>query len=375
MGNSRVGNAENKALKRRGEEMKGITANAAMAIKFKASSKLLTSTLTAAIALLIIASPTTAFAQKSWKPDRPVEIIVGTDPGSGFDRTARLLQKIWQTTHLVDEPVTVVNKAGGFGAIGWSYMNQRGRSGNMVAIMSPLLLTNKITGNMELSYRDVTPLALLEDEEIAFAVYTDSTIKTGRDLIARLQHDPSSVSMGVSGIGGQNHVALALVAQAAGGIELAKLKVISFAGSGDVTTAVIGGHVEGTASPASTIAPQVQAGRMRAIGISSEHRIGGALADVPTWREQGVDAAFSNWRGIIGPKGMTPEQIQYWDDVFAKTMETPEWKEEIQRSQLTSRYLPSREAASFLAAENEKLTGVMNTLGLAKEASLPQAVR
>jgi putative tricarboxylic transport membrane protein len=375
MGNSRVGNAENKALKRRGEEMKGITANAAMAIKFKASSKLLTSTLTAAIALLIIASPTTAFAQKSWKPDRPVEIIVGTDPGSGFDRTARLLQKIWQTTHLVDEPVTVVNKAGGFGSIGWSYMNQRGRSGNMVAIMSPLLLTNKITGNMELSYRDVTPLALLEDEEIAFAVYTDSTIKTGRDLIARLQHDPSSVSMGVSGIGGQNHVALALVAQAAGGIELAKLKVISFAGSGDVTTAVIGGHVEGTASPASTIAPQVQAGRMRAIGISSEHRIGGALADVPTWREQGVDAAFSNWRGIIGPKGMTPEQIQYWDDVFAKTMETPEWKEEIQRSQLTSRYLPSREAASFLAAENEKLTGVMNTLGLAKEASLPQAVR
>jgi putative tricarboxylic transport membrane protein len=375
MGNSRVGNAKNKALKRQGEEMKGITANAAMAIKFKASSKLLTSTLTAAIALLIIASPMTAFAQKSWKPDRPVEIIVGTDPGSGFDRTARLLQKIWQTTHLVDEPVTVVNKAGGFGAIGWAYMNQRGRSGNMVAIMSPLLLTNKITGNMELSYRDVTPLALLEDEEIAFAVYTDSTIKTGRDFIARLQHDPSSVSMGVSGIGGQNHVALALVAQAAGGIELAKLKVISFAGSGDVTTAVIGGHVEGTASPASTIAPQVQAGRMRAIGISSEHRIGGALADVPTWREQGVDAAFSNWRGIIGPKGMTPEQIQYWDDIFAKTMETPEWKEEIQRSQLTSRYLPSREAASFLAAENEKLTGVMNTLGLSKEASLPQAVR
>jgi putative tricarboxylic transport membrane protein len=192
----------------------------------------------------------------------------------------------------------------------------------MVAIMSPLLLTNKITGNMDLSYRDVTPLALLEDEEIAFAVYADSTIKTGKDFIARLQHDPSSVSVGVSGIGGQNHVAFALVAQAAGGIEMAKLKVISFAGSGDVTTAVIGGHVEGTASPASTVAPQVQAGRMRAVGISSEQRIGGALADVPTWREQGVDAVFSNWRGIIGPKGMTPEQIQYWDDVFAKTMET-----------------------------------------------------
>ena len=131
-------------------------------------------------------------------------------------------------------------------------------------------------------------------------------------------------------------MALALVAQAAGGIELSKLKVISFAGSGDVTTAVIGGHVESTASPASTVGPQVQAGRMRAIGVSSERRIGGVLADVPTWREQGVDAVFSNWRGVVAPKGMTPEQIQYWDDLFAKTMETPEWKDEIQRSQLTS---------------------------------------
>jgi len=99
------------------------------------------------------------------------------------------------------------------------------------------------------------------------------------------------------------------------------------------------------------------------------------LADVPTWREQGVDAAFSNWRGIIGPKGMTPEQVRYWDELFAKTVETQEWKDEIQRSQLTSHYLPSRATGDFLAAENEKLTGVMNKLGLSKEASVPQAMR
>jgi putative tricarboxylic transport membrane protein len=352
-----------------------ITSNYFAAIKLIATGKLFVSTLSFALALFVIAPPTSAFAQKSWKPDRPVEIIVGTDPGSGFDRTARLLQKIWQTTHLVEQPVTVVNKAGGFGAIGWAYMNQRGKSGNMVAIMSPLLLTNNIAGNMELSYRDVVPLALLEDEEIAFAVYSGSSIKTGKDFIAKLQQDPSSVSVGVSGIGGQNHVALALVAQAAGGIDLSRLKVVSFAGSGDVTTSVIGGHVEATASPASTIAPQVAAGRMRAIGVSSARRIAGTLADVPTWREQGIDAVFSNWRGVIGPKGMTPEQIQYWDDVFAKTVATPEWKEEIERSQLTSHYLPSREAGEFLAAENDKLTNVMSKLGLSKQASLPQTTR
>jgi putative tricarboxylic transport membrane protein len=352
--------------KRTTEKRMIIATNLVTATKSISTKRLVASMLLFALALLVLASPMTAFAQKSWKPDRPVEIIVGTDPGSGFDRTARLLQKIWQTTHLVEQPVTVLNKAGGFGAIGWVYMNQRGKSGNMVAIMSPLLLTNKITGNMDLSYRDVTPLALLEDEEIVFAVYADSPIKTGKDFIAKLQHDPSSVSVGVSGIGGQNHVALALVAQAAGGIDLAKIKVVSFAGSGDVTTAVIGGHVESTASPASTVGPQVQTGRMRAIGISSEQRIGGVFAEVPTWREQGVDAAFSNWRGVVGPKGMTPEQIQYWDDLFAKTMETQEWKDEVQRSQLTSHYLSNRETGEFLTAENEKLTAIMSKLGLSR---------
>ncbi len=315
---------------------------------------------------LLATAPDTAFAQKAWKPDRPIEIVVGTDPGSGFDRTARLLQKIWQDAHLVEQPVAVVNKPGGFGAIGWVYMNQRGKPGNMVAIISPLLLTNKITGNMDMSFRDITPLALLENEEIAFAVYADSTIKTGKDFIERLQHDPSSVSVGVSGIGGQNHVALALVAQAAGGIDLTKLKVVSFAGSGDVITSVIGGHVESTASPASTIAPQVETSRLRGIGISSEHRIEGPLANVPTWREQGIDAVFSNWRGVIGPKGMTPEQIAYWDDIFAKTVATPEWKEETKRSQLVSHYLHSHDTGQFLATENDKLTAIMSKLGLAK---------
>src|SRR5258708_27077785 len=102
--------------------MKTTNSNSAMAINSVAASRLVVSTLSAALAWLIIASPTAAFAQKSWKPDRPVEIIVGTDPGSGFDRTARLLQKIWQAPHLVDHPGTVKNKPGGFVEIGPAHL-------------------------------------------------------------------------------------------------------------------------------------------------------------------------------------------------------------------------------------------------------------
>jgi putative tricarboxylic transport membrane protein len=220
------------------------------------------------------ASP--AAAQAPWKPDRPVEIIVGTDPGSGNDRSARTLQKIWRSNKLVEVPVTVLNRPGGFGAVAWSYLNTHPRSGTYLAAMSTLMLTNEISGNSPLSYRDFTPLAILLNEEIAIGVYGGSAIKTGRDLLAKLRQDPASVSFAVSGIGGQNHIALGLVASPAG-VDVAKLKMIGFAGSADSITAVIGGHVEGTAAPASLIAAQVATGRLSALGVGAEHRLSGPL--------------------------------------------------------------------------------------------------
>jgi len=307
-----------------------------------------------------------AWPAAAWQPDRPIEIIVGTNPGSGFDRTARLLQKIWQSNHLVDKPVTVVNRPGGFGALGWGYMNLHRGSGSYVAITSPLLLTNNITGNMALSFRDVTPLGLLEDEQIVLAVGAGSAITTGTDFMNRLRADPKSVSIAVSGIGGQNHLAVVLAAEAMGGIDVTKLRVIGFAGSGDVTTAVIGGHVDSTASPISTVAPQVAAGRMRAIAVSSSRRVGGELAATPTWEEQHVDSVFSNWRGLVGPRDMTEDQIAYWNDVLARTVKTDEWRQEVERQQLTDHYLDSADMALFLAAQNTALAEIMTKLGLAK---------
>jgi putative tricarboxylic transport membrane protein len=316
-----------------------------------------------ALSLPFLAAETVPSRAAAWKPDRPVELIVGTDPGSGFDRMARVLQKIWQTEHFIDVPVTVVNKPGGSGAIGWAYMNQHAGSGSYLAIISPLLLSNNLTGNSPLSFHDMTPVAVLEDEEIAFAVFSGSTIKTGADFIAKLKQDPSSVSVGVSGIGGQNHIALALVA-AANGIVPTKLKVVSFSGSGDVVTAVIGGHVESTASPASSVEPQVVSGRMRAIAISAEKRLAGILADVPTWKEQGTDAVFSNWRGLVGPKNMTPEQIAFWNEIFAKTIATKDWQDEVTRSHLVTHYLDAKDTGAFLVEENDKQGKVMAQLGL-----------
>ena len=191
-----------------------------------------------AIVAFGLACPTGVFAQ-DWKPDRNVEIVVGTPPGSGYDSVARKLQEIWQTANLVDKSVTVVNKPGGFNAVGNAYLNAHPGNGNYVAITGTLLLSDNLSGNTAISYKDFSPLAVLLNEEIVFAVNPSSSIKTGKDFIDRLKQDPTSVSVAISGIGGQNHIALGLVAQA-GGADASRLKVVGFQGGAEAVTAALG---------------------------------------------------------------------------------------------------------------------------------------
>ncbi len=322
--------------------------------------------LMAAAAAAILVLPALAAAETEWKPDRNVEIIVGTPPGSGYDIVARKLQEIWQGGHLVDRSVTVVNKPGGYNAVGNTYLNQHPGNGNYVAITGTLLLSDFLSGNTTMSYRDFTPLAVLLNEEIAFAVNPASPIKTGKDFIERLKKDPSSVSVSLSGVGGQNHIALGLVAQA-GGADASKLKVVGFQGGAEAVTAVLGGHVDVTVAPASIVAPQLEAGKLRGIGVPSAMRLGGAFADVPTWREQGVDAVFSQWRGLMGPKGLTAAQVAYWDALLGQTVKTKDWKEHLERIQLTYRYLDSAQSRDFITEQNEKVRAVLAGLGLIKQ--------
>ena len=115
--------------------------------------------------------------------------------------------------------------------------------GRYIAVLSPVLLTNNLTGANPLSYKDVVPLSILVREDIATAVSGSSPIKSGSDLLERLKKSPSSVSIGLSGVGGQNHITIGLVAQKAG-VDPSKLKIVGFDGSSDVVTAVLGGHVD-----------------------------------------------------------------------------------------------------------------------------------
>ena len=245
----------------------------------------------------------------AWKPAKNVELISPASPGSGSDRAMRVIQKILQDKRLIDASSSVVNKPGAGQGVGFFYLNQHAADGHYLAPASPSFLASHLVGTQAIGHTDITPLALLMTEHIAFSVSAASPIRTGKDLLDKLRKDPGSVSIAVApAIGNHEHIAFILVAKATG-IDFKKVKTVVFNGTGESATAVMGGHVDFMVSPGATVAAASAGGKMRVIAVSAPQRLRGALAATPTWKEQGVDVVSVGWRGIVGPRGLNKAQV------------------------------------------------------------------
>ena len=316
-------------------------------------------------AAVFLSAALPALAQ-SWKPDKPIEIVVPTTPGGGIDRSARLLQKIIQEISLAPVPVNVTNKPGGGGVVSLVYLNQHAGDGHVVAINSPNLIANDLNGRGTVKYREVTALANLFSEYTVIAVRSESPLKTGQDFIDRLRRDPQALAVSTpTTLGSVNHLSFALVAKAAG-IDPRKLKAVVLGSGGDAVTALLGGHIDAHTGTPSSVVRMVQGGKVRALAILAPKRIGGPYADTPTWTELGYKAVMDTWRGVIGPKGMTAAQIAWWDAVLAKVVATPTWKEALEQNTWEANYLNSAQTRKLFDDEHAEYRTILGDLGMIK---------
>ena len=302
----------------------------------------------------------------SWRPTQNVEIVVPAAAGGANDLTGRLVQRVMQDAKLVPMPVTVVNRPGGGHSIGLTYLNQRAGDGHYLMIETGTMLVNEITGKLNVRHADITPIAVLYRDFVGITVRADSPIRTGRDLVERLKKDPGSVSIALSSaLANANHLAAAMVAKS-GGADVKKLKIVVFNSGSETMTALLGGHVDAVAGPANLAARHLPEGKIRVIGLAAPQRLGGVLSQVPTFGEQGMPGVLANWRSVIGPKNMTPAQVAYWDQVFAKVVQSDEYKKEVERNLADPIYLGSRDAKKFWDQEYAELKGLLSDLGLSK---------
>jgi putative tricarboxylic transport membrane protein len=262
--------------------------------------------------------------------------------------------------------VNVVNKPGGSGTIGLNYLNQHAGDAHYLIIATTASISNNIMGLIPYNHTSFTPLAMLFDEYLAVNVRADSPITSGRDLIERLRRNPEAASFGIStSIGGANHTTL-MVALRAAGVDLKRVKTAVFPGGAASTTALLGGHVDVINTAPGNMVAQFRAGKLRPLAVSAPQRLGGVFATVPTWKEQGVNAVSSSWRGLMGPRGLTAEQTAFWDGVLARAVKTDDWKKDLQENFWEDGYADAKLARKRLDEEYAEYKVILTELGVAK---------
>ena len=302
---------------------------------------------------------------QDWKATRNIEIVVSSGAGGAADREGRELQKHLQM--LPGMPaITVNNRPGGGGSIAWSSLNQHKGDAHWIATMNVALLSNHILGVTPLHHRDLTPLAMLMREYIAVWTHAESPIKSAKNLMARLKANPSSVSFGLSpALGNQNHIVLGMLSKAAG-IDPKSLKIVVYSSGGQGIPAALGGHVDAWVGTLAGTIPLALAGKVNIMGVSAEQRQPGKAVALPTFREQGIDAVYAGYRGMVGPGGLSAAQLAYWDATFATVVSSAEWKTTALEHAWEPAYKNSVEARRYLDTAYAELRKVLVELGMTK---------
>jgi putative tricarboxylic transport membrane protein len=313
-------------------------------------------------ALMLVTAP--CAAQTAWKPDKPVEFVVLSAPGGGNDKTARLIQRIWRETKWL-ENVNVLNKPGGGGAVAYTYVSQHAGDGHYLAVVRKGLLTNHILGRSPLHPNELTPLAVMANEPNAMAVRADSPMKGAKDLAERLKNDPQSITTSVGSTrGGPSHMMVVQLAKLAGA-DQKKLKVVTFSGSNDSVTNLLGGHIEVISSSVDALVPHHKSGTMRIIGVATNERAQ-ALPNVPTFKDQGYDVVMGNWTAIMGPKGLSAAQVAFWEDLLERTFNHALWKNMLEADALEADFRKSRLTREMMAQDYESERRMLAELGMVK---------
>ena len=314
----------------------------------------------------LLAAVPGALAQGGWKPERPVEIVVTCQPGCGPDIAARVIQKIRQDHGIVQVPSVVVNKAGGGGAVAYSYIHQKPGDGHAIVLSGAGAVVNSIMGR-GVGYKDITPLAMMAAEYVGVAVRADSPVKGGRELMDLLKKDSQAVVFGISNsLGNANHQAIALALKTQG-IAPGKAKTVVFQSGAQSISALLGNHVQAVPASVGLWVGPVKAGQVRLIAVSAPRRMGGDFAQVPTWREQGVDAVVSVWRMITAPPGLTSPQAAFWRDALKRTTEAAEWKRDLEANYQSDEFMAGAELDRALDALYVQLKSLLTDLDLAKK--------
>ncbi|PTM59755.1 tripartite tricarboxylate transporter substrate binding protein [Desmospora activa] len=303
-------------------------------------------------------------SEGDWKPAKPIEMVAPGGAGGGLDTTARMIQTTMEKEKLLDKPMAVVNKTGGGGAVGWSYVVKQSGNPHTLFVVSPGMIFVPLNGQSKYNHQDFTPIAGVISDYGAFIVREDAKWKDMKELMEDLKKDPQSASIaGISAPGSMDHMMFVKAAHKAG-VDVKRLKYVSMQ-DGGAMSALLGGHVDVYSADLAEATEQVRAGKARVLAITAEERLQGeTISEFPTLKEQGIDDSFTVWRGIMGPPDLDPAVAKYYEHKIEEMLQTEEWKTQAEKLGWMDGLMSGKEFKKHMDKEYEIFGDLMEEAGL-----------
>ena len=290
-------------------------------------------------------------------PARDVTIVVPFGAGGGSDVLSRTIANVLRELKLVPVNLLVENRPGSSGAIGYTYVARQAANPYALATVSVSFFTTPLLGASEVTYKDFTPVAAIAMSPYIMAVRAASPLKSFDEVKKARRLTTGTVGV-VS-----DPVLLARMLQNATGVTI---DTVPFDGEGEVMTAVLGGHIDFMLGNPGEVLPQIEAGTLRAIAVSTGARLQ-SLSNAPSFKELGYDIEHVQLRGVVMPPSVPAETVAFWEDALRKVAESPEWKREyLDRFRDEPRFVGSKEFGQVLETTNGLYVKLMTDLGLIK---------
>lgn len=313
------------------------------------------------------AKSATAQGNAVWEPEKPIEFVAPAGAGGGWDTTARTVQQVLSEEGLVKNNIMVVNKPGGGGAIGWTYIHdQKDGDPHTLFVTSPPIMFVPLNGQSEYNHKDFTPIAGLIADYAAFVVKADAKWQTMEDLVVDLKKNPRAISVvGDSAPGSMDHMQFVKAVHAAK-VDARNIKFVS-SQDGNGMAMLLGGQVDVYSTGLAEATEQAKAGKVRVLAITAPERLKEeTVSEFPTLKEQGIDDEFIVWRGFMGPPNMDPAAVKYWEETLRKMTETDKWQEKLESYGWEANFMTSEEFGNFLDKEYDVFEKLMQEIGLKK---------
>jgi putative tricarboxylic transport membrane protein len=320
----------------------------------KRNSLLLTAVVAASV--LILTACGEAKGQKSaggdgetFKPKGNVTMVVPYGAGGGSDMSGRSIAAGLEAV-VPGLRINTENRVGGSGAVGYSYFLSKTGDPNYLLPSETALLALPLNTKVGFDYTRFTPIMKVGDDFTLAVVPASSPWTTCADVVNASKS--GRVVAGISGVTGLDNVVFTLTEQATG----AKFDRVPFESGDELLAALLGNQIQVASLNPGEVVEQLKAGKLKALCAFSEKRYEyPELKDIPTAKEQGIDVAFAQFRGLIAPGGISDGARKFWIDASRKFIESDKAKQYIASNYLQPNALFGDDFTAYLKENNDTL--------------------